>query len=520
MTVIRPNSISGITSITAQANEINVFRSNGLIAGLNLNGVNFNTTAGISTLAALKVTGNVDIAGVLTYQDVTNVDSLGIGTFRTGINVSGGQLDVGSSIKLGNAGVITATSFVGSGANLTNLPAQVNITGNADNRVITGGSGVNLNAEASLTFDGQALTLTSGYLSVRQGALPQVDIQHSTTNSYSRLYMSQSSGSGGYFAINKLGTVDAGYTGGANAVQFWSSAAAPMLFATSNTEAFRIDGNGHARFGSSGDTSDSNWSDSTFGNTEVSIDGGGGYGVLHLRGDGSGNTNTRFSMGVGDDKFYMCYDDVDSRHNITVDGSGNVGINQGNPTDKLHVNGTTNFMGNSYIGGDLFMYGSSYTKGIYLGGSNAVNKLDHYQTGQWVPEVIDDNGSNYSINYTANETRYVRIGNLVYCYYNIQNVEGGSKTGSLRLRGWPFTCFGFQVGGSFWVDHSSPSAGLGDIVGGTHYINRVSGNNVVYFVKPTDKSGMGYASSRYLSHGQWSYGRWIYGSFTYHISGS
>ena len=122
MTVIRPNSISGITSITAQANEINIFRSNGTIAGLNLNGINFNTTAGISTLAALKVTGNVDIAGVLTYQDVTNVDSLGIGTFRTGINVSGGQLDVGSNIKLGNAGVITATSFVGSGANLTSLP--------------------------------------------------------------------------------------------------------------------------------------------------------------------------------------------------------------------------------------------------------------------------------------------------------------------------------------------------------------------------------------------------------------
>ena len=121
MTVIRPNSISGITSITAQANEINVFRSNGLIAGLNLNGVNFNTTAGISTLAALKVTGNLDVEGVLTYQDVTNVDSLGIGTFRTGINVSGGQLDVGSNIKLGNAGVITATSFVGSGANLTGI---------------------------------------------------------------------------------------------------------------------------------------------------------------------------------------------------------------------------------------------------------------------------------------------------------------------------------------------------------------------------------------------------------------
>ena len=162
MTVIRPNSISGITSITAQANEINVFRSNGLIAGLNLNGVNFNTTAGISTLAALKVTGNLDVEGVLTYQDVTNVDSLGIGTFRTGINVSGGQLDVGSNIKLGNAGVITATSFVGSGANLTGLPAETTISGNADNRIITGSGTANtLIAEPNFTWNTQILYVKS-----------------------------------------------------------------------------------------------------------------------------------------------------------------------------------------------------------------------------------------------------------------------------------------------------------------------------------------------------------------------
>ena len=55
--------------------------------------------------------GEVSIGGTLTYQDVTNVDALGIGTFRSGINVSGGQLDVGSNIKLGNAGIITATEL-------------------------------------------------------------------------------------------------------------------------------------------------------------------------------------------------------------------------------------------------------------------------------------------------------------------------------------------------------------------------------------------------------------------------
>ena len=62
--------------------------------------------------------GEVSIGGTLTYQDVTNVDSLGIGTFRAGINISGGQLDVGSNIKIGNAGVITATSLVATNATL------------------------------------------------------------------------------------------------------------------------------------------------------------------------------------------------------------------------------------------------------------------------------------------------------------------------------------------------------------------------------------------------------------------
>ena len=72
--------------------------------------------------------GEVSIGGTLTYQDVTNVDALGIGTFRTGINVSGGQLDVGSNIKLGNAGVITATSFSGNivaGAGSSNITAGI-----------------------------------------------------------------------------------------------------------------------------------------------------------------------------------------------------------------------------------------------------------------------------------------------------------------------------------------------------------------------------------------------------------
>ena len=118
-------------------------------SGVELTNLN---VSGIATIG-----GNLSIGGTLTYQDVTNIDSVGLITARAGVNVSGGQLDVGSNIKLGNAGVITATSFVGSGANLTSLPSQVTLSNNADNRVITGGSGTNLNGEANLTYNGSIL---------------------------------------------------------------------------------------------------------------------------------------------------------------------------------------------------------------------------------------------------------------------------------------------------------------------------------------------------------------------------
>ena len=87
------------------------------------------------------------------------IGGLDEGLVVSGIVTSSTQVNVGSNIKLGSAGVVTATSFVGSGANLTSLPSQLTLSNNADNRVITGGSGTNLNGEANLTFNGTNLLL-------------------------------------------------------------------------------------------------------------------------------------------------------------------------------------------------------------------------------------------------------------------------------------------------------------------------------------------------------------------------
>ena len=54
--------------------------------------------------------GNLGVGGVLTYEDVTNVDSLGVGTFRDGLRVTG---------------IATATAFHGDGSQLTGISVGI-----------------------------------------------------------------------------------------------------------------------------------------------------------------------------------------------------------------------------------------------------------------------------------------------------------------------------------------------------------------------------------------------------------
>ena len=95
---------------------------------LNLNAVNVAISTNATIGGNLTVSGTVGIAGTLTYEDVTNIDAIGIVTARTGIKVTGGELAVGNNIKLGNAGVITATSFSGDGSALTGISGSGGIT--------------------------------------------------------------------------------------------------------------------------------------------------------------------------------------------------------------------------------------------------------------------------------------------------------------------------------------------------------------------------------------------------------
>ena len=119
MTVIRPNSITGVTSITAQGDSLTLHRSDGTI--LDELKSNINASSGVSTVANL---------------DATNINA---------------------------SGIVTAASFVGDGSGLTGVASTDNINtdttatfnGNvsiADSIIHTGDTDTSIRFPATDTF--------------------------------------------------------------------------------------------------------------------------------------------------------------------------------------------------------------------------------------------------------------------------------------------------------------------------------------------------------------------------------
>ena len=77
------------------------------------------TIDGLSVINDGSFGGNVTIGGTLTYEDVTNIDSVGLITARAGVNVGSG-ITLSKDGDIFATGVTTSTTFVG------------NLTGNAD----------------------------------------------------------------------------------------------------------------------------------------------------------------------------------------------------------------------------------------------------------------------------------------------------------------------------------------------------------------------------------------------------
>ena len=99
--------------------------------GLNITGVVTATSfsGNGAALTGIDATALKDPAGNVKVQAQAS------GAVYTGIHTFSSAIDIGSNIKIGNAGVITATSFSGDGSSLSNLPASAPVGGASTNTV-------------------------------------------------------------------------------------------------------------------------------------------------------------------------------------------------------------------------------------------------------------------------------------------------------------------------------------------------------------------------------------------------
>ena len=143
--------------------------------------------AGVATFL-----GNVTIGGTLTYEDVTDIDSVGIITANQGINITGGGLQVvgiatfsndiranGNVIGDGSTNIlginsVTATSYYGDGSTLSNIPtsivagANISVSGSTGAVTITGlANTANVSADTLVVTGVSTLGVVTGATSIQ-----------------------------------------------------------------------------------------------------------------------------------------------------------------------------------------------------------------------------------------------------------------------------------------------------------------------------------------------------------------
>ena len=333
----------------------------------------------VGTLSSLSVTGDVSIGGTLTYEDVTNIDSVGLVTARLGIHVLAGA---GVSIAAGGLNVTSGISTVGF---LTATDVWVSGAVTATSLDISGNVDVDGTLEAdTITVNGTALDTHIAGVTVTN-ATNAAGLTNSPDIDVSNIVGTALSISGGISTVGFLTATDVWVSGAVTATSFKGSGA-NLTGLTGATAATYGDASNVAAI-----TVNSDGKITGISNVSISGGGGGGGGSSLWESNATGiNTSTNVGIGTttasdatltvdvgtattavvvqgSEGQLFsvtnslssgsiFSVNDISGIPSIDVDADGtiqlapygsteNVGVGTTNPTSKLHVVGGAKITG-------------------------------------------------------------------------------------------------------------------------------------------------------------------------------
>jgi len=454
-------------------------------------------TVGVLTVTnTLAVGGTVSIGGTLTYEDVTNIDSVGLITARNGIVVGSG-ITLSKDGDIFATGVTTTGSLVSSGAISGTTGTFTGDVDIADKIIHTGDTNTAIRFPAADTFTVE----TGGSERARIDSSGDFGIGMSPSGVRLDVYSSSAADIARFSGPNSAGLTIRNDT--ANELQLHTAPSDALIFGTNGeNERLRIDSSGRVLIGTTteGEASADDLTIAGSGNQGITIRSGtSNYGLIYFSDATSGTGEYDGAVEYKHSDNFMVFrtgaserlriasdgkiginitgtDNTSPVRNLDIaDSSGailrlissddSLGANErvgeiefytddddaghvssfikaiADPSDAFGRRGSLTFGTRSDSGNGTEKIRILHSGGITFNGDTATaNALNDYEEGTFSPAFkAENNSSNAST--TVNEAQYTKVGDLVYFrfYITLAAHASGTTGGSAFINGLPFT---------------------------------------------------------------------------------
>ena len=448
---------------------------------------------GVVVGSAATFSSTVSIAGTLTYEDVTNIDSVGIITAQSYVSIADSIVhtgDINTSLRFPAADTFTVETGgserirVDSSGRLAignNTPQS--FTGNSsDNLVVGSGSGGEGITIYSATDNQGALSFADGTSGDAQyrGALSYNHTADRMDFRVNGTTIAAAIDSAGKFGIGTQSPGTELHVNGTTPIFRLSNGSTNIFevkadttttairnttntaleFSTNDTARLTISNGGAATF--TGDVI-AGGDPNSAANIGAKIQNEGIVQVCRAGTDtlfvgslhNSGATSTINAAGAATFSGLLTLDDTGANAGIQLGTGADFTVKRVAPAVKFNagadldhyefcIGGTEKISFNA-DGGLTCAGGATFSSGLYLGGTGTANHLDDYEEGSWTPALSSDWTS---VTYTIQRGRYIKIGNLVYIYYTLQ-MSAATSPGSayaFSILNLPFQGYDYLAG--------------------------------------------------------------------------